>query len=392
MGKIKDFNQALLFFKMDKKGFITEVNDEFCTLSGYAKEELIGKKYEFMAHEDVKKSSLKNFWKKLGEKKPYRMIFKNQSKEGKTFYLDSIILAVLDEKEEAIAYVCFSFDISEFFALNDKFLASKKKLQKMNESFNQIALKHEKELLKYKKSFEKKMQKGFIDNEIKAREIYKQSLNSSLKEVLNKLAHQWRQPLNELAITLFKMKQNLDNEKEFEVLYQYSKQMIQDLSLSIDKFSSFAQVDKKQSVFSVLQTIKETQDSAFEILQKAGVKIHLKFQKDYEVLGFKDDLSRVLLNLFLNSIEAYGKQNVKDIFISLSEFGKKYVKMSVKDEAGGIVFLDKIFEPFFTTKNPLQGSGLDLYFSKQLIENMQGQIKVSNAKNGACFSIYLRKI
>lgn len=163
------------------------------------------------------------------------------------------------------------------------------------------------------------------------------------------------------------------------------------MSSSIDNFANLFEKCEFANSFSLKEALQEAKDINFELLENAGVLLQVKMQKDYQILGIKEDLIRVFFHLFTNSIEAYGKEKNKEIFITVEEFGKNYVKISVKDKAGGILFLDKVFQPFFTTKYPVQGAGLDLYFSKQIIENMQGQIKVSNSEKGACFNIYLKR-
>ena len=162
------------------------------------------------------------------------------------------------------------------------------------------------------------------------------------------------------------------------------------MSSSIDNFANLFEKQKFANSFSLKEALQEARDINFEILENAGVSLRIESKKDYRILGIKDDLIRVFFHLLTNSIEAYGKEKNKEIFITMSKFGKNFVKISVKDKAGGILFLDKVFEPFFTTKYPVQGAGLDLYFSKQIIESMGGQIVASNDKKGACFNIYLK--
>ncbi|ECP4092077.1 GHKL domain-containing protein, partial [Campylobacter jejuni] len=110
------------------------------------------------------------------------------------------------------------------------------------------------------------------------------------------------------------------------------------------------------------------------------------------VLAYENGLIRVFLNLILNSIEAFKNKKRKIITINFSKFGKNYLKITIKDNAGGIdkENLDKIFQPYFTTKHPSQGIGVGLYISRQIIESFQGKIKVKNGKDGACFEVFLK--
>lgn len=388
---IKGIEKTIIFSQTDKQGFITKANANFCKISGYKEKELIGKKHNILKHPDMQRSSFDKLWKNIEGKKPYRILFKNIDKKGNTFYLDSMVIPIFDEHGEICAYSSFSYDLSKFFTLNEELMDARKKTNEISKNFRQIITYHQKNLVSQKENFEAQLQSNFKNNEKKAKQIHKESLNLSIKQMLANLAHQWRQPLNELGVLLFELKQNTHDKNAFTKLYIESKELIKQMSSSIDNFANLFEKQKFADSFSLKEALQEVQDINFELLENAGVILHIEGKRDYQILGIKDDLIRVFFHLLMNSIEAYGKEKNKDIFIIISKFSKNYVKISVKDKAGGILFLDKVFQPFFTTKYPVQGAGLDLYFSKQIIESMQGQIKVSNSKKGACFNIYLKQ-
>ncbi|TQR60792.1 PAS domain-containing sensor histidine kinase [Campylobacter troglodytis] len=388
-GLLKKIQKTMIYSKTDLNGVILELSSAFCKISGYSKKELIGKKHSILKHPDMQDSNFAKLWKSIKEKRPYRILFKNIAKNGKIFYLDSLIIPIFNEKNEVCAYASFAYDLSKFFSLNEELMESKKKIEQMNEHFEQMMLYYQKNLYEKKMSIKEELSSNFKNSEESLKKIQKESLDLSIKEVLSNLAHQWRQPLSELGLLLFKMKQDLKDEQKFEENYEECKKTLKKMSAHIDEFISSSR--SFQRSFSLMEALQEAQNISFERLQNQGVQIHLSSKKDYKILGDEKDLVRVFFNLFMNSVDAYGKKKHKDIFVSLSEFGKNYVKITVRDRAGGILFLDKVFQPFWTTKYPVQGAGLDLFFSKQLIENMQGQIKVSNDKKGACFNIYLRQ-
>lgn len=386
---IKDIEKTIIFSQTDKFGLITRANESFCKLSGYKEKELIGKKHNILKHPDMQRSSFDKLWKNIEEKKPYRILFKNIDKKGNTFYLDSMVIPIFDENGEICAYSSFSYDLTKFFTLNEELMNARKKTSEISKNFRQIITYHQRNLARQKDNVEAHLKSNFKSNEKKAKQIHKESLNLSMKQTLANLAHQWRQPLNELNILLFRLK-NAEDKNGFNKLYSQSKELIKQMSSSIDNFANLFEKQKFANSFSLKEALQEARDINFEILENAGVSLRIESKKDYRILGIKDDLIRVFFHLLTNSIEAYGKEKNKEIFITMSKFGKNFVKISVKDKAGGILFLDKVFEPFFTTKYPVQGAGLDLYFSKQIIESMGGQIVASNDKKGACFNIYLK--
>lgn len=388
---IKQIEKSIIFSQTDKNGIITKANANFCKISGYKEKELLGKKHNILKHPDMQRSLFDELWKNIEGKKPHRILFKNIDKKGKTFYLDSLVVPIFDEEGEICAYSSFSYDLTKFFTLNEELMNARKMSNEISKNYRQIITYHQNNLSNQNKNLTTWLKSHFKNNEQKAKQIHKESLNLSIKQTLANLAHQWRQPLNELNILLFQLKQNAHDERAFDKLYTQSKDLVKQMSSSIDNFANLFEKCEFVNSFSLKEALQEARDINFELLENAEVFLQIKMQKDYQILGIKEDLIRVFFHLFTNSIEAYGKEKNKEIFITVEEFGKNYVKISVKDKAGGILFLDKVFQPFFTTKYPVQGAGLDLYFSKQIIENMQGQIKVSNSEKGACFNIYLKR-
>lgn len=438
-GLLKNVQKVMIYSKTDANGVILEVSRAFCKISGYSKKELIGKKHGILKHPELSKSAARKLRKATNDTKPYRLVFKNLDKSGKTLYLDTLIIPILNEKGEICAYASFSYDVSKFFEANDELISAKNELHQMNENFEQVMLLYHKGFYEQKDSVEAELRTNFSNNEANLRQIHQESTNLSIQQTLVNLAHQWRQPLNELGIALFELKnvaqrlnstnsssvnsnskainsknsnstqmQNAKNsansinssqnskanslnsaQNDLNLYYDKCKTLVKQMSASIDSFANSLST-KTLSCFSIMQALKEVMDINFEVLENAGASIEIQ-GKDYQVFGVKDDLLRVFYHLFMNAIEAYGKKKNKNIFITLNKFNKNYVKISVKDKAGGILFLNKVFQPFWTTKHPVQGAGLDLYFCKQIIENMQGQINANNDKKGACFNIYLKE-
>lgn len=385
---LKKLEKSAIFSKTDETGVILKVNRAFCKVSGYSKKELLGKKHGILRHPDMSKSAFRKARKKKGDAKPYKIIFKNLTKSGETLYLDTLIVPILNERGEIAEYASFSYDVSKFFEARDELINAKRTINEMNANFEKIAMYYQKNLYTQKSSIEAELRENFQSNEKELRQIQHDSLNLSIKEALTNLSHQWRQPLNELGIALFELKNKRVSEGEFSDKYALCKDLVKQMSKSIDDFANSLQ-SPVLSAFSLLEVVREVRDINFELFAKFGAHFEIEGE-DFEILGVRDDLMRVFYTLFMNAIDAYGKKKNKIIFIKTAKFGKNFAKISVKDKAGGIVFLDKVFQPFFTTKYPTQGAGLDLYFSKQMLENMGAQIKVSNDKKGACFNIFLK--
>jgi diguanylate cyclase (GGDEF)-like protein/PAS domain S-box-containing protein len=75
----------------NKEGIIEEVSEAFCKISGYSKEELIGKSHNIVRHEDMSKEVYENMWKDLSAGKVWKGEIKNKNKKGDTYWVEAII-------------------------------------------------------------------------------------------------------------------------------------------------------------------------------------------------------------------------------------------------------------------------------------------------------------
>lgn len=102
-----------LVSETDLDGKITYVNDIFCEVSGYTKEELIGTNHNIIRHPDVSSKIFEQFWETIQNKKIWRGKLKNRAKNGEAYYVKSTIFPILDEDENIEKYVASQFLITE---------------------------------------------------------------------------------------------------------------------------------------------------------------------------------------------------------------------------------------------------------------------------------------
>jgi len=109
----KAINTTFLVSKTDTKGIITYVNDQFCQISGYTKEELMGHPHNTVRHPDMPKEAFKDLWKTIQSKKMWHGIVQNRNKYGKSYYVDATIFPILNKDGQIIEYVATRKDITE---------------------------------------------------------------------------------------------------------------------------------------------------------------------------------------------------------------------------------------------------------------------------------------
>jgi signal transduction histidine kinase len=214
-------------------------------------------------------------------------------------------------------------------------------------------------------------------------------------EMINNIAHQWRQPLNNLGL-IVQMPPNFYGSSEFglEFLKENSAkamELIQNMSHTIDDFRNFFRSDKAVIAFNVNQVITRTLSLVEKSFKDQTIGIAFHPDGDPTANGFPNEYSQVLLNILMNSRDALVANQVGDALISIRSHAKGGSSVvTITDNGGGIPeeILDRLFDPYFTTKGPDQGTGIGLFMSKTIIEkNMAGKLTVCNVGKGARFSI-----
>jgi len=224
-----------------------------------------------------------------------------------------------------------------------------------------------------------------------------QSRLAAMGEMIDSIAHQWRQPLNSLGIIVqglghfskqSEIDKNLLSEIEKEIL-----QKINYMSQTIDDFSTFFRTSKQKEKFNISKSINDAIRLIDVQLQAQNIEVMIDIEKELclDISGYANEFRQVLLNMIHNAMMAIITKNNKSgkIFI-LIKSNRKNIHIEILDNGGGIPkeVMPKIFDPYFTTK--AKGSGIGLYMSKVIIEtHMGGLLAVKNKNDGALFTIML---
>ena len=103
-----------LISKTDPNGVITYVNDAFCAVSGYSREELIGQNHNIVRHPDNPSEIFEEMWDTIKKhKQVWRGVVRNRAKNGKSYYVDSLIMPVLDLDGNVVEYISPRNDITD---------------------------------------------------------------------------------------------------------------------------------------------------------------------------------------------------------------------------------------------------------------------------------------
>ena len=261
------------------------------------------------------------------------------------------------------------------------------------------------EVIYYVSSFVDITSQKRIEAELKEKEnlLIQKSKMASMGEMLENIAHQWRQPLSVISTTssglLLRKNLGLEIEKkeEIEDLHKIGD-TVKFLSQTIDDFRNYFKPNKNKELFNLKSCYEKTLkllSTKFELLNITVIEN----LEEVEVYGNENEFTQVIMNLLNNSKDVL-IEKVKDnrlMFVTIKKDNDN-IFLSIRDNGGGVPqdIIDKIFEPYFTTKNKDEGTGIGLYMSKEIIEkHMDGKLELHNREfsyedqkyTGACFKI-----
>ena len=270
--------------------------------------------------------------------------------------------------------------------------------------------------------------------------MYQQARLASMGEMIQNIAHQWRQPLNSLIILIQSFRVKYERGKlSDEFVQNHSDDAIRiakNMSETIENFRNFFQPNIKRANFSISKSIEDSLKLIKPTLEQNNIEVFFQDTPGLLVFGYENAFSQVVLNIIKNSQDVLSEKVLSEKVLSekaqlessadSTEFvdssgnapesknsntqdtqgviqielrcvdastleskntktknpvPEKIAELLIMDNGGGIQIpeIEKIFEPYFTTKHKSVGTGIGLYMVKQIIEKqMHGSIEVKN--------------
>ena len=227
-------------------------------------------------------------------------------------------------------------------------------------------------------------------------QLYRQRRLSQMGELLSMIAHQWRQPLNNLSLINQQLKirfrrGNIDAQAVEEMIDRADRQ-IRLMSETIDDFRDFFRGEEPQE-YALAPVIRKTLKAIEPTCEANGIRLTLEVPEHLTLYGTPNALIQALLNILNNANDILKNRETSRRWIevkvteSVSE-----IQIRICDSGGGIPpeVMGRIFDPYYSTKDRKNGTGLGLYMSRMIIEEQPGgAIHVENGTEGACFVIHL---
>ncbi|MEK6570600.1 MAG: PAS domain S-box protein [Bacteroidota bacterium] len=325
----------------DVSGKIIYVNPAFERISGYRKEELLGKNPSILSSGLHDKSFWKKSWETILAGKVWTGEVVNQRKTGKLFYTELLISPIMGPAGEVVGFLGSHRDITEKKHLEEQLVRS----QKM-ESIGTLAA---------------------------------------------GIAHEVGNPLTSISSIVQVIQRTTSDHFAREKL-ELVKNQITRISKIIRDLVDFSRPSNyEQQPTSVNKLLQDAVNMV--AYGKKAKKIKFAFQLEETIpplLIIPDQLAQVFLNILLNAVDAIDSKEGEITIRTTASDEKVYIIL--KDTGKGISEenFGKIFEPFFTTKGVGEGTGLGLWVSYGIIKNFNGDIKVASVMGkGTTFTVIL---
>lgn len=226
--------------------------------------------------------------------------------------------------------------------------------------------------------------------------LEQQSRLATMGEMIDTIAHQWKQPLNSISMlsNMLKddFKKDLVDMRYIDELDDTIQMQIEHMINTLSEFRKFFRPDTNKESFTIEDCVKSVKVLLKDELVAQNVNIYTNIDEAISIYANKNEFKHLFINLINNSIDAYNERGIdkRDIFIECKVLDNQII-ITFKDNAGGIDkdILEDIFQPNFTTKAEGKGSGVGLYIASKIIEKYDGFIKANSTDVSAIFTITL---
>lgn len=222
-----------------------------------------------------------------------------------------------------------------------------------------------------------------------------QSRHAAMGEMINMIAHQWRQPLASISaisglLSLEVMMDQYENEHFTQKLDLISELSLE-LSNTINDFRNFFKEDKVKELTTWRELVEGSLAMIKPVLISKLIKVETDFHENDSFKTYPREIRQVILNLIKNAEDVLVDNATTEATIWIRTMREGTMRcLEIEDNGGGIPeeILNHIFEPYFSTKMEKNGTGIGLYMSKSIVEKHgNGTLSVYNTERGACFKI-----
>ncbi len=344
-------DQAAIVAITDQNGTITHVNDKFCEISKYSREELIGKNHRIINSGFHSKEFFAEMWKTISSGKYWENEICNRAKDGSLYWVNTTIAPFLDERGKPYQYVSIRYEITR---------------RKNAESQLQI----------------------MVDRLEKS--------NRELQDFASIAAHDLQEPLRKIQTFADRLRSKLSTQLSAEA-DDYLNRMLSSagrMRKLIDDLLTYSRVTSKGSPFqptNLNQVVNEVLSDLEIRIEQSGGKVEV--QSLPEIDADPSQMRQLFQNLIANGLK-FHQENVPPVITITAEIVGDRCQLSVYDNGIGFdeKYLDRIFTIFqrLHGRQEYEGTGVGLAVCRRIVERHDGSITANSSPgNGANFRISL---
>jgi PAS domain S-box-containing protein len=360
LNRLEELERALaestIVAATDQRGVIQYVNEKFCEISGYTRDELVGKDHRILNSGYHPKSFFRELWRTIGSGGIWRGELRNRAKDGHIYWVATTIVPFLDERGKPYRYLAIRHDITD-----------QKRAEEALKEANARLLEEQSNLVRAEKL-------------------------SSIGVLAAGVAHEINNPLaGAMACVKALQTGNLEAERE-QAYLQAVADGLDRIRSTVGNLLDYARqrppaarcVDASEVVSSALRLLevvfRKSHLAVEDLLEPGALQIH----------GDPSQLMQAMVNVLLNA--AHASHAGGRITVSGRRDERGWVDLQVRDHGVGIPeeIANRICDPFFTTKAEGEGTGLGLAVTASIIDAHGGQLRFdSRAGEGTTVHLIL---
>lgn len=353
-------DRYVLKLDTDLDGKITFVTKSFCEMSGYSKDEIVGKNANILRHPDMSQNFYKNLWKELRAKKIWQGEVKNIDKFGNTYWVKTSLFPKYNDKKQHIGYSSIRTDIT-----------ATKQLEKTN-----------------------RLLKEDLSNRLNDLKIQDETALNSLKvalmsKILDSFSHQWKKPISKIYFELLKLeniKKDLDILKIEDVKNNIESEL-RELSDMLNETKTLfsSRQNMSSNLFDIVKSISNKFDNSL-------LEIVYDFDENIKINFSHNDLKNIIINILSTVVEFAKKYSLERVVVNISlqiEENSDEIVLKIEDNIKDIR-KKEFFEQFlnFEDDNKFDSK---IYLAKLLADKNQAIFLCNILENSTSYYIKFKK-
>ena len=353
-------DRYVLKLDTDLDGKITFVTKSFCEMSGYSKDEIVGKNANILRHPDMSQNFYKNLWKELRAKRIWQGEVKNIDKFGNTYWVKTSLFPKYNDKKQHIGYSSIRTDIT-----------ATKQLEKTN-----------------------RLLKEDLSNRLNDLKIQDETALNSLKvalmsKILDSFSHQWKKPISKIYFELLKLeniKKDLDILKIEDVKNNIESEL-RELSDMLNETKTLfsSRQNMSSNLFDIVKSISSKFDNSL-------LEIIYDFDENIKINFAHNDLKNIIINILSTMVEFAKKYSLERVIVNISlqiEENSDEIVLKIEDNIKDIR-KKEFFEQFlnFEDENKFDSK---IYLAKLLADKNQAIFLCNILENSTSYYIKFKK-